>query len=241
MSIADNVELKIKKIEEGRIFSYSEFSDYKKSPSSVVKIVAKMLADNRIKKLSKGKFYKPKKGFFGERKPSDSELIRSFLYKNGKRSAYVTGLSVYNKLGLTTQVPRVIMLASKGSRIEKDFGTIVVKTKSVNVPIEEKNIKLLQYLDALKDIKNIMDSDINLSLKIMKGYILELSDKEKLRLLKLAEKYYQPQVKALVGLLFTSIREEIPSGFIEYLNPTTSFKLDLNQDDWPDAKQWRIQ
>ena len=145
----------------------------------------------------------PKKGFLGPRKPSDTELIRSVLYKNGRLCAYVTGPSLYNKLGLTTQVPHTITVAYNGGRQEKKFGTIRIKTVVTRIPIEEKDVKLLQYLDVLKDIKKIPDSDVNLSLKIMRRYVAELLKSKQRRLLELAQNYYSPQSRALLGLLFS--------------------------------------
>ncbi len=108
------------------------------------------------------------------------------------------------------------------------------------IPIQEKGVKLLQYLDTLKDIKKFLDSDINLTLKIMRRYISELSDREQGRLVELAQNYYSPQVKALVGLLFTSLKLSLPGSLALSLNPTTIYKLKLDQSKWPMAKEWNI-
>jgi hypothetical protein len=199
-----------------------------------------MVSDKLLERFSMGKFYVPKKGLLGIRKPSDSELIRSMLYKDGRLRGYVTGLSLYNQLGLTTQVPRTITVSYNGGRQEKEFGTIRIKTVVTRIPIQEKDVKLLQYLDALKDIKKIMDSDVNLSLNIIRRYISKLSDRERGRLLKLAQNYYSPQVRALVGLLFMSLNLSVPSSLARSLNPTTIYKLKLDQSKWPMAKEWNI-
>ncbi len=215
-------------------------TSYAKSPSAVIKAISRLVSDKRLERFSKGKFYVPKKGLLGIRKPSDGELIRSMLYKDGRLRGYVTGLSLYNQLGLTTQVPRTITVAYNGGRQEKEFGTIRIKTVVTRIPIQEKDVKLLQYLDALKDIKKILDSDVNLSLKIMRRYISELSEREQGRLMKLAQNYYSPQVKALVGLLFTSLKLSVPSSLASSLNPTTIYKLKLDQSKWSMAKEWNI-
>lgn len=108
------------------------------------------------------------------------------------------------------------------------------------VPIEERDVPLLQYLDALKEIKTIPDSNINLSLKILRKKISELPGQDQARLVTLAEKYYSPQVRALVGLLFSSLNLSVPESWVLSLNPTTTYKLGLNQHDWPTAKNWKI-
>jgi hypothetical protein len=240
MSIAQTIQNIVEAMPVGQIFGYQELPSYAKSPDAVIKAVSRMVSDKRLQRLSKGKFYVPKKGLLGNRKPSDSELIRSMLYKNGRLRGYVTGLSLYNQLGLTTQMPRTITVSYNGGRQEKEFGTIRIKTVVTRIPIQEKDVKLLQYLDALKDIKKIMDSEINLSLKIIRKYISELSEREQRCLLKLAQSYYSPQVRALVGLLFTDLKLSIPSSLFRSLNPTTIYKLKLDESKWPMAKEWNI-
>ncbi|PHS18537.1 MAG: hypothetical protein COA86_07540 [Kangiella sp.] len=241
MSIAQTIQKNVDAMSAGRIFGYQELSSYATSPSAVIKAVGRMVSDKRLERYSKGKFYVAKKGLLGLRKPSDSEQIRSILYKNGRLRGYVTGISLYNQLGLTTQMPRTISVAINGGRQEKELGTIRIKTIITRIPIEEKDVTLLQYLDALKDIKKILDSDVDLSLKIMRGYISKLSVNNKKRLLKLALNYYSPQVRALVGLLFSDLGLSLPRSLILSLNPTTTYKLKLKQSNWPMAKEWNIQ
>jgi hypothetical protein len=240
MSIAQTIQNTVEAMPAGQIFGYQELPSYAKSPDAVIKAVGRMVSDKLLERFSKGKFYVPKKGLLGFRKPSDSELIRSMLYKNGRLRGYVTGLSLYNQLGLTTQIPRTITVSYNGGRQEKEFGTIRIKTVVTRIPIQEKDVKLLQYLDALKDIKKILDSDINLSLKIIQKYISELSEREQGRLLKLAQSYYSPQVRALVGLLFTKLKLSIPHSLFRSLNPTTIYKLKLDESKWPMVKEWNI-
>ncbi len=240
MSIAQTIQNTVEAMPAGQIFGYQELPSYAKSPGAVIKAISRMVSDKSLERFSKGKFYVPKKGLFGMRKPSDGELIRSMLYKGGRLRGYVTGLSLYNQLGLTTQVPRTITVSYNGGRQEKEFGTIRIKTVVARIPIQEKDVKFLQYLDALKDIKKIMDSDVNLSLKIMRRYISELSDREQGRLVKLAQNYYSPQVRALVGLLFSSLKLSVPGSLSRSLNPTTIYKLKLDQSKWPMAREWNI-
>jgi len=240
MSIAQTIQNTVETMPAGQIFGYQELPNYAKSPSAVIKAISRLVFDKQLKRFSKGKFYVPKKGLLGIRKPSDTELLRSILYKDGCLRGYVTGLSLYNQLGLTTQVPRTITVAYNGGRQEKEFGTFRIKTLVTRIPIQEKDVKLLQYLDALKDLKKILDSDVNLSLKIIRQYISELSEREQKRLVKLTQNYYSPQVRALVGLLFTSLKLPVPSSLARSLNPTTTYKLKLDQSTWPMIKEWNI-
>ncbi len=240
MSIAQTVQQGIANMPAGQIFGYRELASYAQSPAAVIKAINRLVSEEQLARISKGKFYVPKKGLLGARKPSDAELVRSVLYKEGRLRGYVTGLSLYNQLGLTTQMPRTVTIALNGSRQEKAFATIRIRTVVTRAPVDEKNVKILQYLDALKDIKTIPDSNIDLSLKIIRRKISELSEIEQSLLISLAEQYYTPQVRALVGLLFSSLCMVIPESLKLSLNPTTTYKLSLDGREWPMSKDWNI-
>ena len=240
MSIARSVRKSVEKIPAGRIFGYRELPDYLKSPEAVIKAVNRMVSDGKLERFSKGHFYVSKKGLLGTMKPSDGEIIRSILYKNGRLCCYVTGPYLYNWLGLTTQMSRVVTVACKGGRQKKEFGTIRIDTVVSRIPIKEKDVPFLQYLDALKDIRKIQDSDINISLEIIRRRISELSSLEQSRLASLAKDYYPPRVRALVCLLFSSLQLSVPESLALSLNPLTTYKLNLDQSRWLGARKWNI-
>ncbi len=241
MNISKAVENQVMRMPSGQVFGYGELPDYAKSSTAVIKAIGRMVKDQKLERVSKGKFYVPKQGLMGKRRPSDNELIRSVLYKDGRLRGYVTGLALYNKLGLTTQVPRTVTVACNGSRITKEFGTIQIRTVVTAVPVKEQDVKLLQFLDVLKEIKKIPDSDINLTLTIMRRNLSELQAKQLSRFVSLAKQYYSAQTKALVGLLVADFNPELKAIKELALNPTTIYKLDLDKNKWPQAKQWNIQ
>lgn len=240
MSVVQTVQDKIFSMPAGQVFGYQDLPDYIRSPSAVVKALSRMVSERQVARLSKGKFYVPKQGLLGPRKPSDDELIRSVLYKDGRLRGYVTGLALYNRLGLTTQVPSMIMVALNGGAQEKDFGTIRVKTVIARYPVREQDIPLLQYLDALKDIKKIPDADTTQSLKIMQRYILSLDKEARDKLTDLALEYYGAQVRALLGLLMNGQDSAASERLKRSLNPTTVIKLDIDTNVWAQASEWNI-
>ncbi len=161
--------------------------------------------------------------------------------KEGSRLiGYVTGPALHNQLGLSTQIPNTITIACNGGRQKKELKSIRIKKIISRAPIEEKNIKLMQYLDVLKDIKKISDANINTSLKRMKRLISELTSDEKKRLIDLAASYYTAQARVLTGMLLSDLNVSIPRKLIESLNPTTTYKLNLDESIWPTAKKWNI-
>jgi hypothetical protein len=240
MSVTQAVQQSVNNIPAGQIFGYRQVPNYVQFPAAVIKAVNRLVDEKRLTRLSKGQFYVPKRGLLGELKPTDSELLRTMLYKNGRLRGYVTGLSLYNKLGLTTQMPRTITLALNGPRQQKEFGTIRIKTLETRIPIEEDNVELLQYLDALKDIKTISDTNINQSLKIMGSKIAALSQREQKTITSLALDYYSAQVRALLGLLFSDLKITLAGSLKLSLNPTTIYKLKLDDKIWPEANKWNI-
>jgi len=241
MSVSLAIRQRIDQFKPGKVFGYSDFPLYKKEPAATVKAVERVFKDGQIRRLSKGCFYKPKKGIFGELKPSDSEILRSILYRGGQLRGYVTGIALFNQLGLTTQLPRTITIAVEGGSQEKDFGTMRAKLIRSRAPIKAADVKLLQYLDVLKDISKIPDADTNESVSIMAKKFSELNDREVKRLKNLATKYYTAKVIALTGFLFDFTKKDNSQNLKEWINPLTKFKIGLNAKQWPQSRAWNIQ
>ncbi len=240
MNVTQSVIQNVNSIPAGKIFTYQDLVDYAASPNAVVKAINRLVQKKRLERFSKGKFYVPDEGVFGKRSPSDRELLRSVLYKDGRLRGYVTGLALFNQLGLTTQLPRTITVAINGGRQKKDFGTIRIKMQISRVPIKEKEVTLLQYLDVLKGIKFIPDADINASLQIMQNKIAELPVQLQSRIVSIARQYYGPQVRALTGMLLSGLGLPVPKSLASSLNPTTTYKLNLDKQKWPLAEKWNI-
>ena len=241
MSITDRVTQSISHLETGKVFGYQDIPEYRNSPAAVVKAISRLVKSNDINRLSKGQFYRPKKGLFGEMKPSDDELLKSVIYKDGRLRGYVTGLALFNKLGLTTQVPRTIKIAIDGAPQEKDLGTLRVKLVRSRAPVKNEDVLLLQYLDVLRGIKDISDADVNVTLKRMNNKLADLDEKKKKRLKKLVLQYYSAQEKALVGMLFSRITKNVDKTIKNSLNQLTTYKLGLDDRIWPEKKEWNIQ
>lgn len=240
MSIAATTKNTVNRMKPGKVFSYRVFENFDKSPEPVIKAVNRLVEEGSIERLSRGKFYIPEKGYFGARKPADAELMKTILFKNKKRRGYITGAALYNKLGLTTQLPKTITIAVNGSRQKKDFGTFRVVTKATKAPIKEANVELLQYLDVLNDASKIMDSEINNTLKIISNKVAALEDKKRSTLASLAASFYGAKTRATLGLVLSSLGLPVPDKLSNTINPTTSYKLNIDTDVWPLAKQWNI-
>ncbi len=241
MNIQAQIDRTILNFSPGCIFGYGDLPLYSKSPNGVVKAISRLIGKNKLKRLSKGIFYRPKKGILGDIKPSDDELLRTFCFRNDQLVGYITGASLYNRLGLTTQIPKTITIAIKGARQKKNFGTIRVKLISSRAPVSKQNRPLLELLDALKDINQIQDAVPSQSLKILTSLIKNLTIAQQKKLVQLALQYYTASTRALLGLAFNSLNSKSSDELKTSLNPVTIYKIGLDDSQWSDAKNWNIQ
>lgn len=207
MTATQYLKDQLKKIPTATIFGYVDLIDKDKniSVNAITKALSQMMKSGQIKRISRGKYYIEAKGILGSRAPNDSEIIRSELFKKGVLNGYITGHALYNKLGLTTQIPHTITIAWNGGRKVKDYGTIKIIKLPVKAPINESNIKLLQYLDVLKDINIIMDSNVDDVLKFIKARVQALTANQQSLLLRLAINYYPKKTVAYIGEMIDNL------------------------------------
>ena len=240
MIIAKKIKKKIDGIIEGDIFTYQDLSLNKNEYSATAKTIERLIKKGKIKRISTGVFYKPNQTAFGELKPNEEEIIKPYLLKNGKRIAYITGTLLYNKMGLTTQIPKEIKIASREKRIFISKGSIKATAVKSYVEVNGNNYPLLEILDAIKDFKKIPDLDKKSAIKILENKLKELNSKSVKQLVKTGCSY-PPRVNALLGALLEYLGEfdEIDK-LKDNLNPLTNYKLGINKEILPTYKNWNI-
>jgi len=240
MTTAQNIAQQIERIPEDSTFGYIDLNITKEKFLTAAKAIERLLKAGKIKKISKGKFYKPKMTVFGELKPSETELLKPYLFQNGKRIAYVTGNYLYNKLGLTRQVTSKLNIASRSKRIFINAGTLKATAVKSYAEVTDDNYQLLGLLDAIKDFKNIPDLNAKSGLEILSSIIEKLS-KQELKLLVDYALLYPSRVRALLGAILEKIgyTKEIKS-LKESLNPLSKYKLPISKKDLPTIINWNI-
>lgn len=239
MNIAEQIRKTIIKLPEDKTFGYADLGIAKEDYQTSAKALERLQKQGLIKKMSKGIFYKPIKTVFGDLQPNDSEQLKPYLFKNGKRIAYITGESLYNQMNLTTQMAFRIKIASN-RRINIDKGAIKAKSVKSYAEVTEENYQLLGFLDAIKDIKKIPDCTVANAVKILSKRLESLEDKKVEELIKYAL-LYPPRVRALLGAMLQNIDENRNTQKLkESLNPITKFELGLNERDLPTLKNWYI-
>jgi hypothetical protein len=236
MSIAKLTRDFVGKIETGKVFTYADIPSDKISTIAIE--FSRLYKQGIIKKFSKGKYYKPQKTRFGEMGPSSKEKINSYM--DAEKFNYETGLNSFRLLGLTTQVANLTTIATNQSarRVKVDNLNIKFVRTRVNAP--KKYIKLLQILDALKDIKSIPDTTASEALLYLKDFISKLTQMEQKKLA-IFVKEYTPRTKALLGAILKDLglweeAYKIKSG----LNSLTKYKLGIKDNILKNKKEWSI-
>lgn len=240
MNISKYIQGKINQMPEGTTFRYQELDVPAENYNAAAKALERYIRQELIKRVSTGVFYKPVKSVFGELKPKEEELIKPYLFKNGKRIAYITGNSLYNRLGLTTQVSKNIKVASREARIITKIGSIQVKAVKSYVDVTDKNYNYLEFLDVMKDIKQIPDSDISNTLKYLKNRLKSFTSNEIKDIVEIGLKY-PPRVRALLGaLLETTGTLPHSQRLSESLNPLTEYELGIKNGLGETSKKWNL-
>lgn len=111
MVIRDKVKQEIDRLPEGVVVSASDFDIPRQYRATLVKALNQFEYAGVIKRVSKGRYYKPRTSRFGELLPPEKEIVRDFLEKDGNTIGYITGTRAFASLALTTQISSVIMSA----------------------------------------------------------------------------------------------------------------------------------
>lgn len=239
MKTTEYIAITINRFPKGYVFTYDDFISKVNERQAVIKALNRMAASGKIAKLSKGKYYKPESTPFGDILPSQKQVVKDLLEENGKPVGYLTGYSIYNKLGLTTQVSNTIQIGKIDIRpnFKRERYTIAfIKQKNT---ITKESIPLLQILDAIRYIKKIPDSNTRSSclrfLEIVKG----LTEKEISILIRSAMKY-PPATRALLGAILDENKTTSTDILYNSLNPITKYKLTGASTVLSATEKWNI-
>jgi hypothetical protein len=239
--LTTQIRNRIKQLSKGKPFGYEDLRIVKENYSTAAKALERLQKAGLIKKISKGVFYKPEQTVFGELQPDYGEQLRPYLFANGKRIAYETGVSLYRRLGLTTQMAFTIKIASRGKRININRGALQADGVKSYTEVTESNYEVLGLLDAFKDIKKIPDTSVAQSAKRLQAILKDLDKKQKEILIKYAL-LYPARVRALVGAILQNInyKSKALDKLNQSLNPLSTIKLGIKENELPTKKNWYI-
>jgi hypothetical protein len=240
MKVAEKIEKKIVEMKYGITFKYRDLTITPEEYGAATKAIERLIKKGLISRASTGVFYKPKKTTFGRLKPKEEELLKPYLFEGDKRVAYITGTALFNKMGLTTQVPKNIRVASSSKRIVAKVGSIHVKAVKSYVDVTNENYYLMELLDVLRDFKTIPDKDKSQVIKFMLHKIRAFSKREKDKLVDIAIRY-PPRVRAFTGALLNEINPAKPAAVLKKsINPLTVYDFGLNKKLLFSIDYWNI-
>ena len=240
MKTAEYIAITIDRLAKGYVFTYADFTTEVNQKEAVIKALNRMVASGKIAKLSKGKYYKPENTPFGNLLPNQAQIVKDLLEENGKIAGYLTGYSIYNQLGLTTQVSNTIQIGKNEVRPSfkrERYNISFVKQKNI---ITKENIQLLQILDAIRYIKKIPDSSVENCCKRFLAILKNIPEKDTNTLVRLASKY-PPATRALLGALLQQLKtNKAAEPLLKSLNPITKYKLAGATKILSTTEKWNI-
>ena len=205
MKATEEIRLKIGRLAKGYVFTYCDFYTEVHGKESVIKALNRMAHNGEINKLSKGKFYKPESSRFGLLEPPHQQVVKDLLEKDSKLIGYLTGLSIYNQLSLTSQNSHIIEIGRNSPKSSLSRGVFKVKFVLQKNKITKTNIYHLQLLDSLKNLKLIPDTTNQDAIKRMKSLIKDLDKQAQSLLVSLSLKY-SPATRALLGSILEDLK-----------------------------------
>ena len=241
MKVTDKILAKINRIDTGDVFGYDTLGINSDEVLAASKALSRLVDKGVIKRARKGYYYKPKVSAFGEQKPREDVLLSLYLFEKNKQVAYVTGTRLYNRLGLTTQVPNSVRIASLDKQVKGKVGNTIVKPAKSYVKVTADNIKYLEILDVIKDLNAIPDLEKNDGIVYLKN-VLRGFDTTEMKKLVTYGAAYPPKVRALLGALLEALRIDFSTYNVlkKSMNPSSSFEYGINSQLLSTVTSWNI-
>lgn len=241
MKVTDKIVAKLNRIDTGAVFGYDALGLTSDEIIAGSKALSRLVDKGVIKRARKGYYYKPKVSVFGEQKPREAVLLSLYLFDKNKQVAYVTGTRLYNRLGLTTQVPTSIRIASLDKQIKGKVGNVVIKPAKSYVKVTADIIQYLELLDVIKDLNIIPDLRKSDGLVYLKKVIYNFNTAQIKKLVTYGVAY-PPKVRALLGALLEAMRIEptVFSVLKKSINPSSSYDYGITTKMLSTANNWNI-
>ncbi|MDR3326982.1 MAG: DUF6088 family protein, partial [Prevotellaceae bacterium] len=161
------------------VFTPKDFPIDRIKQASVNRILNNMVADKQIRRLSKGRFYKPQITESDELLPDMFQTIKDLIEKDGKQIGYITGYQIFNELKLSTRFDNILQIGiAKGKKatVRGNYQIRFIKQKNA---ITKDNVPLLQFLDCLRLFKIIPDTNPNQACQQLIHLLKNFDEKQK--------------------------------------------------------------
>ncbi|MDR0866194.1 MAG: DUF6088 family protein [Candidatus Symbiothrix sp.] len=238
--MTDIIRNTINRFTLGFVFTADDFPLPVEKQNTVTKVLNNMAAAGQIRRLSKGRFYKPQMSKFGELPPDTFQIVKDLIEKNGKTIGYLTGYSIFNKFGLTTQVPVALQIATRKEKKPVVRGNYRISFIIQSNTITKENVPALQLLDCLRFFKDIPDAMPDEVCFRLLALFKQMPQKQINTVKRLALKYNPATIALLGAILETMNEKEDTTALFKALNHQSSYKLHISDSVLPNQKKWHI-
>ncbi|MBQ1209103.1 MAG: hypothetical protein IIX64_01365 [Bacteroidales bacterium] len=238
MSVANQIREKIENFPTGYVFTLSDFGLDASYDLALAKLLSRMSSSGEIVRASKGKYYKPRQTVFGALKPSYDELVKDFLMKDGVIIGYISGVSAFSAMGLTTQISSNILIGCNKYRRPVNRAGYKLSFLLQENPITKDSIELLRILDAIKFIQKIPGTTPSEACSIIIELVRHLDEKQTQKL-ELFSLKYTSYVRAIVGAILEYLNRPMDA-VRRSINGVTTYKIAIPESILPTKKNWNI-
>ena len=239
-SVIVAVRQMVEQIPIAQSFGFADFGDLAKTRRRALsRVLGQMVKDEEIQRAYPGRFYRPRvSDRFGPMGLFDRELLREAL-----DVGYPAGSWAHNNLGLSTQVPMVLTIATPSWTHERRFGhqkVRYIRSTIIEIPKVHAARLALMILDALKEIRHVSDSSPNHVVNQLFLLFKQHVTIEHLGYLLKFGLQYPPQVRALLGAIFEIEKHRHLSEMLrKTLNPRTEYFVGVDKA-LPNARAWHL-
>ncbi|MCK5294270.1 MAG: hypothetical protein KAJ49_06425 [Arcobacteraceae bacterium] len=245
-SLKSQIIKKVIEQETGSIFTTSDIKVKEASKSLVSRTLKYLIEENTIERLSYGKFFIPKKTKYGNLKPKDTKIIERVIndiYKKTKTKPYFASNTIYQKLGLSTQISsEIFMMCNIPQNTTYKIKDLTINLYKFKGEWKAEHIKYLQFLYALQTIKRIPDTTIDDAYITLYNYFKKFTVKDISNTICNLE-YFNARTIALVGTMLEKQGYLAPLEQLKYkIGKSTKFNFKF-EDTTIEKKirsHWRI-
>ncbi|MDR0519925.1 MAG: DUF6088 family protein [Clostridiales Family XIII bacterium] len=141
----------------------------------IFKELKKLVESGEIKRFDTGIYYFPRKMPYGDAHLDPRKVVqRRFLSNGNEVYGYVTGISLLNMAGLTTQVPNLLELVTNNETTRvRDIrvGHQRIRARRSRTTVTKNNVNALQFLDLMNIItpKNLDETERHMLQKYIRS------------------------------------------------------------------------
>lgn len=236
ISAAKAVKRQIEQMPTGTVFGYDDFGVLAQTKrQALAQALSRLVKKGELKQASRGRFYRPAKNRFGDVPLTDAERL-----KNALENGYISGTAAFNRLGITTQIPAVIEIASPDKTYSTKIGRLRVQYIRSYVREIPQDVELLMILDAIKDIRSVPDASPD---DVVSAVMPRIKKMERARIDNMVNfaKHYPPRVRAVLGAILECTQHKKRSAELKSsLNQFSKYKVGIRKS-LPNLEKWKLE